>query len=117
MRTAQDVIVRPYITEKSSMDMSEGKYTFIVATNSTKTEIRKAVEELFSVKVLKVNTVNYMGKVKRMGVHKGPRANWKKAVVKIDLDPKPVTYFEKGAKQVVSGKKFKTTIEEFGASQ
>jgi large subunit ribosomal protein L23 len=87
MRSAEDIILRPYITEKSNDGLSEGKYTFIVAPDATKTEVKYAVEKLFQVKVLKVNTSSYEGKVKRMGVHQGPRPSWKKAVVKIDLEP------------------------------
>ena len=117
MRTPEGVIIRPYITEKSNAEIANGKYTFIVDVNATKTEIRQAVEKLFQVKVLKVNTTNYEGKMKRMGVHVGPRPDWKKAVVKIDTDPKPETYLEKGGKEVVKTKKYKTSIEEFGLTQ
>ncbi len=117
MRTSHDIIIRPYITEKNNQEMASGKYTFVVDTDATKTEIAKAVEELFSVKVLQVNTVNYAGKIKRMGAHTGPRAKWKKAIVKIDLDPSAGVYYEKGGKKVVSGRKYKTSIEEFGAVQ
>lgn len=117
MRSAEDIIVRPYVTEKSNMEVADGKYTFIVNVNATKTEIRQAVEKLFQVKVLKVNTANYDGKTKRMGVHQGPRPDWKKAVVKIDLEPKASSYLTKGGKEVASGKKYKTSIEEFGFTQ
>jgi large subunit ribosomal protein L23 len=117
MRMAEDVIVKPYITEKSNMEIAEGKYTFVVDVNATKTEIRIAVEKLFNVKVLSVNTLNFEGKVKRMGVHMGPRADWKKAVVKIDTDPKPQTYLTKGGKQLANNKKYKSSIEEFGVAQ
>ena len=99
------------------MEIAAGKYTFIVDINSTKTEIKKAVEALFNVKVLQVNTMRYDGKVKRTGVHEGPRAAWKKAIVKIDTDPKPASYLTKGGKEVSSGKKYKSSIEEFGAAQ
>lgn len=117
MRLPQDIILKPYITEKSNMEIAAGKYTFVVDVNSTKTEIKKAVEALFSVKVLSVNTINYDGKVKRTGVHTGPRADWKKAIVKIDTDPKPVSYLTKGGKAVSNGKKYKSSIEEFGVAQ
>lgn len=176
MRSAEDIILRPYITEKSNDGLNEGKYTFIVAPDATKTEVKYAVEKLFQVKVLKVNTANFEGKVKRMGVHQGPRPDWKKAVVKIDLEPagpkekyvrvpekvqkldkegKPVvdkkgqpvmvikkvngkvkykvdekgrvirekktytpgSYLEKGGVMKTSGKKYKTSIEEFGVGQ
>jgi len=117
MRSPEDIIIRPYITEKSNAEIAGGKYTFIVDVNATKTEIRKAVEELFQVRVLQVNTINYEGKIKRMGVHTGPRPDWKKAIVRIDLNPKPVTYLAKGGKEASTVKKYKTSIEEFGVAQ
>lgn len=117
MRAAEDIIIKPYVTEKSNLDVAEGKYTFIVNPKATKIEIRQAVEKLFQVKVLKVNTARYGGKIKRMGVHVGARPDWKKAVVKIDTDPKPVTYLAKGGKPVAVNKKYKTSIEEFGVAQ
>ncbi len=117
MRTPEDIILRPLITEKSNLEVAIGKYTFIVYVNATKTEIKQAVERLFHVKVLRVNTMNCGGKLKRMGVHVGPRPDWKKAVVKIDLDPKADSYLTKGGKGIVITKKFKTAIEEFGVTQ
>lgn len=117
MKSPEDIIIKPYVTEKSNAEVAEGKYTFIVDTRATKTDIKQAVEKLFQVKVLKVNTSNYEGKMKRMGVHVGPRADWKKAVVKIDTDPAPVSYLAKGGKEVTINKKFKTAIEEFGVTQ
>ena len=117
MRSPEDIIIRPHITEKSNDDITKGKYTFIVYRTATKTEIRNAVEKLFSVKVLKVNTMNYSGKIKRTGVHVGPRPDWKKAVVKIDTDPKPEVYQAKGGRAMSSNRKYKTGIEEFGVIQ
>ncbi len=117
MRSFEDIIIRPYVTEKSNDEIANGKYTFIVDVNSTKTEIKKAVEILFQVKVVQVNTIKYQGKVKRMGVHVGPRSDWKKAIVKIDLDPKPENYMTKGGKTTANTKKYKTSIEEFGVAQ
>lgn len=117
MRFAEDIIIKPYITEKSNDGVAEGKYTFIVNPKATKTEIKLAVEKLFQVKVLAVNTVNMQGKVKRMGVHIGSRPDWKKAIVKIDTDPKPETYLTKGGKEVAANKKYKSSIEEFGVAQ
>lgn len=117
MRKAEDIIIRPYITERSSDDMADGKYTFLVATSATKTEVKAAAEKLFSVKVLKVNTANYKGKMKRQGVHQGLTARFKKAIVKIDMDPQSVVYLEKGGKEKALNKKYKTTIEEFGVGQ
>lgn len=117
MRTPEDIILKPFITEKSNIDVAGGKYTFVVDVNATKSEIKQAAERLFQVRVLQVNTQNYDGKVKRMGVHMGPRADWKKAVIKIDLDPKPETYLLKGGKETVNNKKYKTSIEEYGVTQ
>jgi large subunit ribosomal protein L23 len=117
MRMPQDIIIKPFITEKSNMEIGLGKYTFIVDVKSTKTEIKKAVEALFNVKVMQVNTMNFDGKIKRTGVHEGPRPAWKKAIVKIDTDPKPVSYLTKGGKAVANNKKYKSSIEEFGVAQ
>lgn len=114
MKFPEDVIIRPHITEKAYQEATEGKYTFIVSPDSNKAEIKQAVEELFNVKVLKVSTINYKGKRKRLGVHEGKRPDWKKAIVKIDTDPQPETYLAKGGKLVASSKKYKTAIEEFG---
>lgn len=117
MRAAEDILIRPFITEKSNTDVADGKYTFIVDSRATKTEVKKAVEKLFQVKVLSVNTMNFSGKIKRMGVHVGPRPDWKKAVVKIDTEPNTVTYLAEGGKEVAVNKKYKTSIEEFGVTQ
>lgn len=114
MKTAQDIIIRPIITERSTTDSAIGKYTFLVATNATKTEVRQAVEQLFNVKVTQVNTANHEGKVKRQGVHSGKTASWKKAVVTIDMDPKAPVFLAKGGKTSSSAKKYKHSIEEFG---
>lgn len=116
MRAAEDILIRPYITEKSNDEIANGKYTFIVNVKATKTEIKQAVEKLFQVKVLKVNTINNEGKQKRMGVHEGYRPDWKKAIVKIDTEAKPEIYLTEGGKEVVSNRKYKTEIEDFGFS-
>lgn len=117
MKIYEDIVIKPYITEKSNLEVAEGKYTFIVNPKSTKTEIKEAVEKLFQVKVLKVNVANFKGKTKRMGVHVGKRPNWRKAIVKIDTEPKNETYFEKGGKTTSESKKYKTNIEQFGVVQ
>ncbi len=114
MKTAQDIIIRPIITERSTSDSALGKYTFEVATSATKTEVRQAVEKLFGVKVLKVNSTNYDGKTKRQGVHIGKTSSWKKAVVTIDTDPKAPVFLTKGGKTASGAKKYKRSIEEFG---
>lgn len=91
---AHDIILRPVITE-ASMDRTANKvYTFKVADNATKPEIKKAVEEIFKVKVESVNTINMKKKPKRMGVHAGYTAEWKKAIVKLTADSKAIEFFE-----------------------
>ena len=112
---AEDIIIRPIITEKSSFAMSEGKYTFEVSKKATKIDIRNAVEKLFEVKVLDVKTMNMNGKPKRQGVNVGKTSDWKKAIVTIDTNPGEKTYLEKGGKVKTISKKYKTSIEEFGA--
>lgn len=114
MKTPQDIILRPVITEQSSMQAAEGKYTFVVAKTASKPEIRQAVERLFDVKVTGVNTLRYAGKKKRIGVHAGKTAGYKKAVVTIDTDPTPEKFQTAGGKETQSAKKYKTSIDEFG---
>ncbi len=92
--TAHDIIIRPIITEQSMSQVADKKYTFQVHTSANKIQIKKAVEEIFKVKVEKVTTINYDGKPKRMGVHFGKRADWKKAVVKLTADSKTIEIFE-----------------------
>ena len=81
---ARDILVRPLITERTTQLMAEGKYVFVVAKAANKIEIAKAVSEIFKVKVAKVNTVNVIGKKKRMGRTEGKRPDYKKAIVKLD---------------------------------
>ncbi len=78
---AQDIIIKPIVTEKSMMGIADKKYTFEVAKAANKIEIAKAVEELFKVKVSKVNTVNMRGKFRRQGRYEGYTRSWKKAYV------------------------------------
>jgi len=78
-----DIIIRPILTEKTYLLMSEGKYTFEVAKDATKPEIKKAVEEIFNVKVEKVNVMNVKPKPKRLGRIEGKTRSWKKAIVKL----------------------------------
>jgi len=80
---ARDILVRPLITERTTQLMAEGKYVFAVAKAANKIEIAKAVSEIFKVKVAKVNTVNVLGKKKRMGRTQGKRPDYKKAIVKL----------------------------------
>ena len=94
MKSPYDVIIKPVVTE-ASMDMiADKKYTFKVATDANKVEIKKAVEEIFDVKVEKVTTMNFDGKLKRMGRFEGRRAAYKKAVVKLTADSKTIEFFD-----------------------
>ena len=92
---AYDVILRPVITEQSMESVGKKKYVFQVAIDANKTEIKAAVEEIFGVKVAKVNTVRMQGKVKRTGAYPaGRRAAYKKAVVTLTADSKTIEFFE-----------------------
>ena len=93
--TAYDIIKRPIITEQSMSETENKKYTFEVAKSANKIEIAKAVEEIFGVKVAKVNTLNMQGKEKRQGRWPaGRRASWKKAMVTLTADSKSIEIFE-----------------------
>ncbi len=89
-----DIIKKPIITEKSTMAISDRKYTFEVAKSATKIDVKRAVEEIFGVKVESVTTINVKGKEKTMGVHSGFRPDWKKAIVKITEDSKTIEFFD-----------------------
>ncbi len=93
-RDARDIIKKPLVTEKSTLMMEQGKYSFEVDTKANKVEIKKAVEELFKVKVKSVNTINVTGKMKRMGAFVGRRPSWKKAIVTLEEGSKPIEIFE-----------------------
>ena len=95
MANAYDIIVRPIISENSMAQLADRKYTFEVAKNANKIEIKKAIEEVFpGTKVESVTTQNVLGKVKIMGKNEGKRADWKKAVVKLKEDSKAIEFFE-----------------------
>ena len=94
MKTAQDIIIAPVITEASMAAIAQKKYTFRVMKKVNKQEIAAAVEELFGVKVAKVNTINVRGRSKRMGLHSGKTADWKKAIVTLKADSKGIEFFE-----------------------
>ena len=79
----RDILIRPKITERTTDLMAEGKYVFVVDKRANKIQIADAVEEIFKVKVEKVNTVNVKGKMKRMGRTQGKRSDYKKAIVKL----------------------------------
>ena len=93
--TAYDIIKRPIISEQSMAEIDNKKYVFEVAKDANKIEIAKACEEIFGVKVAKVNTLNMQGKVKRMGRYpEGRRPSWKKAMVTLTADSKTIEFFE-----------------------
>ena len=94
MKAAQDIIIAPVITEKSMAGIADKKYTFKVAKDANKLEIADAVEELFKVKVAKVNTVSMRGKKRRMGRYEGKTASWKKAIVTLKKDSKSIEFFD-----------------------
>ena len=95
MKFAQDIVLAPVITENSMAGIAEKKYTFKVATDATKIDIAKAVEELFGVKVAKVNTMHVPGKAKRLGAGRlGRTKDWKKAIVQLTADSKTIEFFE-----------------------
>ena len=95
MKTAQDIVIRPIITERSMSGIPIGRYTFEVAKTANKIEIASAVETLFpGTKVAAVNTMNVRGKQKRMGKNVGMTRSWKKAVVTIKADSKKIEFFE-----------------------
>lgn len=95
MATAYDIVIKPIITEQSMEGTDEKKYVFEVAKDANKVEIAKAVEEIFGVKVAKVNTLRMQGKQKRTGRYPmGRRASWKKAIVKLTDDSKTIEFFE-----------------------
>lgn len=102
MKAPQDIILKPVITEASTDRLVKGKYTFRVATDANKLEIADAVEKLFNVEVLKVNTISVRAKAKRVGRYLGKTAAWKKAIVTVNPEPAEV-----------NGKKRNGTIEFF----
>ena len=103
----EEIIIRPVVTEKSNDELQQGKYTFEVNKKATKVQIANAVEKLFEVKVLKVNTMTVNG------YHVGKTSDWKKAIVTIDTELSEKTYLGKGGKEVKMSKKYKDSIDEF----
>ena len=93
-KIAQDIILRPIITEESMMGVSDKKYTFKVAVDANKTEVKNAVEEIFDVEVAKVNIMNVVGKQKRMGRYVGMTAATKKAIVTLTENSKEIEFFQ-----------------------
>ena len=91
---AHDIIIRPIISSKSVEDIASKKYTFEVAKDANKTQIKQAVESIFNVKVLSVNTANVYGKIKRQGKYQGLTGNYKKAIVQLTADSKSIEFFD-----------------------
>ena len=94
MKTFEDVIIKPVLTEKTYAVISDKRYCFVVDRRANKTEIKQAVEALFGVKVEKVSTGTTIGKVKRMGRSEGMTSTVKKAYVVLKKDSKPIAFFE-----------------------
>jgi large subunit ribosomal protein L23 len=94
MRTAYDIILKPVISEKSMADVQDRKYTFKVAVNANKTQVKMAVEEIFGVNVEKVNIMNVNGKLKKMGKNIGMTAASKKAIVTLTEKSKQIEFFQ-----------------------
>ena len=91
---AQDIIIRPLLTEKGYDGIADKKYTFIVAKSANKTQIKLAVEKLFGVKVKSVNTINVSGHLRRYGRFEGYKPSRKKAVVTLTEDSKTIEFFD-----------------------
>ena len=91
---AHDVIIRPLVSEKSVSSIKAKKYGFVVHPDADKLQIKNAVEEIFGVKVEKVATINYQGKVKRQGKYEGRQSAWKKAYIQLTKESKPIEFFE-----------------------
>jgi large subunit ribosomal protein L23 len=91
---SHDIIRKPVVTEKSMAAMADKKYTFIVDIHSNKSQIKRAVEEVFNVKVEDVKTARYIGKTKRVGMHIGKRNDYKKAIVTLTEESKTIEFFE-----------------------
>ena len=94
MRSPYDVVLKPVITERSMDDAQRNKYTFKVATDANKTEVKHALEDIFGIEIEKVNIMNYSGKMKRMGRTQGRTAAVKKAIVTLTEKSKKIEFFE-----------------------
>ena len=94
MKSNYDIIMKPIVSEKSMAAMQDKTYVFKVAKDATKIDIARAIEEIYSVKVTAVNTVNVRGQARRYGRYEGYTSSWKKAIVTISEDSKPIEFFE-----------------------
>lgn len=90
---AEDIILKPVLTEKGYDGIADKKYTFIVKKSANKVQIKLAVEKLFGVNVESVNTVNCKGKLKRVGRNEGYTPDYKKAIVQLKADSKTIEFF------------------------
>ena len=111
---AEDIIVKPIITEKSTYAQAQGKYTFKVNKKATKVEIKNAVQKLFGVKVTDVTTMIVKGSMKTRNGKQYKTADWKKAIVTVATEIPTLTYKGKAGKEVKATKTFNTEIKEFG---
>ena len=109
----EEIIIAPVVSEKSNNELQQGKYTFKVNKKATKVDIARAVEKLFEVKVLNVNTITVRGKEKRVRYQTGKTPDWKKAIVTIDTNPSEKTYLGKGGKEVKVSKKYNDSIQDY----
>lgn len=91
---ARDIIIAPVITEKAVAGLADKKYTFKVAKDANKIQIAAAIEEIFEVKVEKVNTISMKGRKRRMGRNEGYTSDWKKAIVTLKADSKTIEFFD-----------------------
>jgi large subunit ribosomal protein L23 len=94
MKSVYDIILRPVITERSMQGIADKVYVFEVARDANKVEIKRAVEEIFGVKVASVNTLHMLGKNRRRGMTVGRTPAWKKAYVKLQQDSKSIEFFD-----------------------
>lgn len=109
---AEDIIVKPIVTEKSTYAQAQGKYTFKVNKKATKIDIKNAVQKLFGVKVTDVSTLIVKGTTRTRNGRKYKTADWKKAIVTVATEIPTLTYKQKGGKDVKASKKFNTEIKE-----
>jgi len=94
MKTAYDIIIKPVITERSMDDAQERRYTFHVAPNANKTQVKHALEEIFDIEIARVNIMNVKGKMKRQGRTQGMTAASKKAIVMLKPSSKEIEFFQ-----------------------
>lgn len=112
---AEDIIIKPVVTEKSTYAQAEGKYTFKVHKKATKVDVKNAVQKLFGVKVLNVSTMIVKGTTRNRNGRTYKTADWKKAIVTVATTIPAMTYKQKGGKEVKANKNFNTEIKELNA--